>query len=157
MRLAYIKALFAQPISTLDFLPSGQTAAIITVTANILQVGISEKLSFLIQTVSLIIAALVISACYNWLLTVVTSTGLIFIVFVYGYTIPLYVKNIKEVGSADRASSGIASETFGSIRMVAAYSAEKKMAKKYAEWVDISNARGLRISPLIALQQAPSK
>ncbi|KAI9053388.1 hypothetical protein LZ554_002347 [Drepanopeziza brunnea f. sp. 'monogermtubi'] len=155
MRLVYIKALFAQPISVLDVLPSGQTAAIITVTANILQVGISEKLSMLIQLVSLMLAALVIAARYNWLLTVVTSIGLIFITFVYGYTIPRYLKNIKEVGSADRVSSGIASETFGSIRMVAAYGAEEKMATKYAEWVDISNIRGLRMSPLIALQQAP--
>ncbi|EKD13596.1 ABC transporter [Drepanopeziza brunnea f. sp. 'multigermtubi' MB_m1] len=156
MRLAYIEALFAQPISVLDVLPSGQTAAIITVTANILQVGISEKLSMLIQTVSLMLAALVIAARYNWLLTLVTSTGLIFITFVYGYTIPRYVRNIKEVGSADRVLSRIASETFGSIRTIAAYGAEEQMATKYAEWVNISNARGLRISPLIALQQAPT-
>jgi len=156
MRLSYIQALFAQPISVLDVLPPGQTAAIITVTANILQVGISERLSMLIQNVSLIITALIIAFSYNWLLTVVTSTGLIFIALVYRYTIPRFINSMKEVGEADRMSSGVASEAFTSIRMVAACGAEEKMASKYAEWVEESHRRGLRMSPLVALQQAPS-
>ncbi|PBP24032.1 ABC transporter [Diplocarpon rosae] len=155
MRLAYIQALFAQPISTLDVLPPGQTAAIITVTANILQVGISEKLSLLIQSVSLIITALVIALWYNWLLTLVTSLGLVFIVLVYRQTIPRFMRSIGEVGEADRISSGVASEAFSSIRMIAACGAEAKMAEKYAEWVEESLRRGLRMSPLVALQQAP--
>ncbi|PVH85767.1 ABC transporter-like protein [Cadophora sp. DSE1049] len=155
MRLSYIQALFAQPVSVLDVLPPGQTAAIITVTANILQVGISERLSMLIQNVSLIITALVIAFSYNWLLTVVTSTGLVFIALVYRYTIPRFINSMKEVGEADRMSSGVASEAFTSIRMVAACGAEEKMASRYAEWVEESHRRGLRMSPLVALQQAP--
>ncbi|KAK0119280.1 hypothetical protein ONS95_008128 [Cadophora gregata] len=155
MRLSYIRALFAQPISVLDVLPPGQTAAIITVTANIVQVGISERLSMLIQNISLIITALIIAFSYNWLLTVVTSTGLVFIALVYRYTIPRFINSMKEVGEADRMSSGVASEAFSSIRMVAACGAEDKMASKYAEWVEESHRRGLQMSPLVALQQAP--
>ncbi|KAG4433458.1 hypothetical protein IFR05_011062 [Cadophora sp. M221] len=155
MRLTYIKALFSQPISVLDVLPPGQTAAIITVTANILQVGISERLSMLIQNVSLVITALIIAFSYNWLLTLVTSTGLVFIALVYRYTIPRFVDNMKEVEEADRMSSGVASEAFTSIRMIAACGAEEKMASKYADWVEESHRRGLRMSPLVALQQAP--
>ncbi|KAK3316628.1 P-loop containing nucleoside triphosphate hydrolase protein [Apodospora peruviana] len=52
-------------------------------------------------------------------------------------------------------ASTIANEIFGSIRMVAACGAEEKMAKRYAGWVDESRRRGLRMSPLIAVQQAP--
>lgn len=156
MRLAYIKALFAQPISTLDVLPAGQTAAIITATANVLQVGISERLSMLVQHVALIITALVIAIAYNWLLTMVTSFGLVFIAVVYWFTIPRFLKSLGEIGAADRMSSGIASEIFGSIRMIAACGAENKVAQKHAEWVEESHRRGLRMSPLVALQQAPS-
>lgn len=156
MRLTYIKALFCQPISVLDVLPPGQTAAIITVTANTLQVGISERLSMLIQNVSLIITALVIAVSYNWLLTLVTSIGLVFIALVYRYTIPRFIKSVTEVGEADRMSSGVASEAFTSIRMIAACGAEEKMASRYASWVEESHRRGLRMSALVALQQAPS-
>lgn len=155
IRLAYLKALFKQPISVLDCLPPGQTAAIITVTANMLQIGISEKLSMLLQSISLVITALSISFYYSWLLTLVTSSGLIFIIISYSYTIPRLVRMMKEVEHADRMSSSIASEVFSSIRMIAACEAESKMAKRYSSWVQESRRRGLLMSPLVALQQAP--
>jgi ATP-binding cassette, subfamily B (MDR/TAP), member 1 len=155
MRLAYLKALFGQPISVLDTLPPGQTAAIITITASILQSGISEKLSMFLQSMSLVITALIIAFRYSWLLTLVTSSGLIFIVVSYCITIPFIVKMMQEVEYADRMSSSIASEVFSSIRMVVACEAEGKMAKRYAAWVEESRRRGLLMSPLAAIQHAP--
>lgn len=155
IRLAYLKALFSQPISVLDTLPPGQTSAIITITANILQLGISEKLSMLLQSFSLVITALIIAFYYNWLLTLVTSSGLLFIVAFYSGTIPFLVKMLKDVEDADRMSSSIASEIFSSIRMVVACEAEGKMGRRYAWWVQESRRRGLLMSPLVAIQQSP--
>jgi ATP-binding cassette subfamily B (MDR/TAP) protein 1 len=155
MRLAYLQALFKQPISTLDTLPPGQTAAIITVTGNILQLGISEKLSMFLQSTSLVITALVIAFHYSWRLTLVTSSGLLFIVVFYACTIPKLVRMLKEVEHTDRMSSSLASEVFSSIRMVAACGAESKLAEAYGEWVQESRRRGLLMSPLVAMQQAP--
>lgn len=155
MRIAYLDALFHQPISVLDTLPSGQTASIITITANILQIGISEKLSMFLQSISLIFSALMVAFYYNWLLTLVTSTGLVFIIAFYSFTIPRLVKMLKQVEEADQASCSIASEVFSSIRMVVACEAEGKMAKRYAAWVKESRRRGLLMSPLVAVQQAP--
>lgn len=155
IRLDYLKALFAQPISVLDTLPPGQTAAIITITANILQSGISEKISMFLQSTTLVITAVIIAFYYSWVLTLVTSTGLIFIIVFYVLTIPHLVEKMKQVEHADRMSSSIASEVFGSIRMVAACGAEGKMSKKYSEWVKESRRRGLLMSPLVAIQQAP--
>jgi ATP-binding cassette subfamily B (MDR/TAP) protein 1 len=157
MRLAYLQALFKQPISVLDTLPPGQTAAIITTTVNILQVGISEKLSMFLQTLSLVVTALVIAFYYNWQLTLVTSSGLLFITVFYCCSIPFLIKGLKEVEYADRMSASIASEVFESIRMVAACGAEAKMGKKYEGWVEESRRRGFLLSPLVAIQQAPGK
>ncbi|QSZ33883.1 hypothetical protein DSL72_005457 [Monilinia vaccinii-corymbosi] len=155
MRIAYLNALFRQPISVLDTLPSGQTASIITITANILQLGISEKLSMFLQSVSLIFSALAVAFYYNWLLTLVTCTGLAFIIAFYSFTIPRLVKMLKQVEEADQVSSSIASEVFSSIRMVVACEAEGKMANRYAACVEESRRRGLLMSPLVAIQQAP--
>lgn len=155
MRIAYLDALFHQPISVLDTLPSGQTASIITITANILQIGISEKLSMFLQSISLIFSALMVAFYYDWLLTLVTSTGLVFIIAFYSFTIPRLVKMLKQVEEADQASSSIAIEVFNSIRMVVACEAEGKVAKRYAAWVKESRRRGLLMSPLVAVQQAP--
>jgi ATP-binding cassette, subfamily B (MDR/TAP), member 1 len=157
MRLVYLHALFNQPISVLDTLPPGQTAAIITTTANILQVGISEKLSMLLQSVSLVVTALVIAFYYNWQLTLVTGSGLLFIMVFYCCTIPFLVKGLKEVENADRMSASVASEVFESIRMIAACGAEEKMTKKYSAWVEESRRVGFLLSPLVAIQQAPGK
>ncbi|KAM0154974.1 hypothetical protein ACHAPG_006199 [Botrytis cinerea] len=62
---------------------------------------------------------------------------------------------LKQVEEADQVSSSIASEVFSSIRMVVACEAEGKMAKRYAAWVKESRRRGLLMSPLVAIQQAP--
>jgi len=157
MRLTYLRALFNQPISVLDTLPPGQTAAIITTTANILQVGISEKLSMFLQSLSLVTTALAIAFYYNWQLTLVTSSGLLFIMVFYFCLIPFLIRGLKEVEHADRMSASIASEVFDAIRMVAACGAEGKMAQKYTEWVEESRRRGFMLSPVVAIQQAPGK
>lgn len=157
VRLAYLRALFVQPISTLDVLPPGQTSAILTVTSDILQIGISEKLSTLLQNISLVCTAFIVALYYSWILTIVTSSGFLIIVVLYFRTVPRLVKAMADVEQADRTSSSIASEAFSSIRMVAACEAEGKMAERHAEWVGESKSRGLLMSPILAMQQAPSK
>ncbi|KAK4162825.1 hypothetical protein QBC43DRAFT_345662 [Cladorrhinum sp. PSN259] len=156
IRLEYMRCLFAQPVSTLDVLPPGQTAAIITITASILQVGISEKLSAFLQSASTVISALVIALCYSWSLTLITASGLLLITIVYAATTPFLVKLMNEVQHADIQASTTANEMFSSIRMVAACGAEEKMANRYAGWVDESRRRGLKMAPLVAVQQAPA-
>ncbi|KAK3904233.1 P-loop containing nucleoside triphosphate hydrolase protein [Staphylotrichum tortipilum] len=52
-------------------------------------------------------------------------------------------------------ASTTANEIFSSIRMVAACGADEKMAQRYATWVDESRRRGLKMSLIIAMQQAP--
>jgi len=91
IRLAYLRALFAQSISSLDKLPPGQAASTITSAASILQVGLSEKMSTFIQFTALVLGAYVIAFTYSWLLTLVTSSLLLFIGAVYGVQVPLYI------------------------------------------------------------------
>ncbi|KAI0896244.1 P-loop containing nucleoside triphosphate hydrolase protein [Annulohypoxylon nitens] len=153
MRLAYFKALLSLPVSLLDTQPPGQVAAIITTTANTLQNGISEKLVSIIQNISLFVSSVVIAYTRSWKLSLVTSSGLLLITLTYCVTIPFVVKCMKQVEDANIKGSAVASEAFGSIRMVAAYGAETKMVTKYREWVDEAQRRGLRLSKIVAFQQ----
>lgn len=155
MRLEYMTNLFQQPVSVLDSLPPGQTAAIITITASILQMGISEKLGQFVQAVSLILSSLIIAFLYSWDLTLVTGSGLVLIVLVYTITTPIMVRIMNAVQEADIKASTIASEIFSSIRMVSACGAQHKMAERYNRWVIESQRRGLAMSPVAAVQQAP--
>jgi len=157
IRLEYMRAVFAQPVSTLDLVPPGQTAAMITIMANTLQTGISEKLSSFLQSVSLLVSAMVISFLYSWNLTLVTGSGMVLIILVYTITTPILVRIMNKVQDAEIQASTVANEIFASIRMVAACGAESKMMSRYEAWVKESRRRGLRMSPLIACQQAPSR
>ncbi|KAF1850312.1 ABC multidrug transporter-like protein [Cucurbitaria berberidis CBS 394.84] len=155
VRSCYLQALFQQPISTLDALPPGQTTAIITVTANVLQLGISERLSSLIQAVTVILSALVIGCLFSWELTLVTASGLVAIVSWYSIITPLVVKRYAVIQELERHASGVASEALSSIRMIAACGAEERLAQKYNKFVQQTRVLSQRLSPVLALQHAP--
>ncbi len=134
LRLDYLKALFSLSISVLDTLPSGQASNTLTNTANVLQIGISEKLGSFFQFTSLLITAIIVAFTYSWSLTLVTSSILVFVAIIYGICIPINVKMQKEVDHADGKASSIAAEVLGSIRMIVACGAEGRVAKKYFGW-----------------------
>jgi ATP-binding cassette subfamily B (MDR/TAP) protein 1 len=155
LRLEYLRALFALPVSVLDILPSGQASNTITTTANVLQIGISEKLGIILQFSALLITSVIIAFKYSWSLTLVTSSILLFIIGVYGVTVPLVIKLTKEVEHADEKAASIAGEVLGSIRMIVACGAEGRIARRYSGWIEESRKRGLRMSPYIGIQFAP--
>jgi ATP-binding cassette, subfamily B (MDR/TAP), member 1 len=92
IRLHYLKSLFGQTIHVLDSMPPGSAAGTITSTANTLQLGISEKLATFIEFMALIIAAIIIAFTYNWLLTLVTASMILFILLVVGTILPFIIK-----------------------------------------------------------------
>jgi hypothetical protein len=94
---------------------------------------------------------------YSWSLTLITSSGLLLIIVTYAATTPFLVKRLNEVQHADIEASITANEVFSSIRMITACGASEKMARRYSSWVDESRRRGLKMSPLIAIQQAPGE
>jgi ATP-binding cassette subfamily B (MDR/TAP) protein 1 len=127
----------------------------ITTSANILQIGISEKLSLFIQFTSLLIGAYAIAFKYSWQLTLVASSILLFVLVVFGILIPISTKMQKSVDHANEKASSIASEVFGSIRMVVACGAEKRVVNTYSKWIDEAKRRGLKLSPVLGIQFAP--
>ncbi|KAL0942300.1 ABC transporter [Colletotrichum truncatum] len=153
IRLAYLRSIFDLPISMLDMLAPGQTAAIITITASILQLGISEKLGTFFSSLATVIAGFVIAFAYNWLLTLTTASGLVFILFVYMFTTPPIITRLKDVQDMDIQAASVATEAFSSIRMLAACGAEFKMLEKYGILADQSRQRGASMAWLIAFQQ----
>lgn len=92
IRLHYLKSLFGQSIHVLDSMPPGYATGTITSTANTLQLGISEKLATYIEYNATIIAALVVAFTWNWLLTLVTASIIIFLLIVIGILMPFIVR-----------------------------------------------------------------
>lgn len=157
IRLTYLRSLFALPISMLDMLAPGQTAAIITITASTLQLGISEKIGTFFMSFSTVIAGFTIAFAYNWLLTLTTASGLVFILFVYMFTTPPIIQRLKDVQDMDIEAASVATEAFGAIRMLAACGAEFKMLAKYGMLADRSREKGAGMAWLVGFQQGLSE
>lgn len=141
----------------MDALPPGQTSAIITITANTLQLGISERLSSLIQAIAVIAVALLIGCIYSWELTLVTASGLVMIIVWYSITTPWVVKRYAAIQEVEREASGVAAETLMGIRMIAACRAEKKMSLRYDKLIYQVSAMSKASSPLLAVQHSPGQ
>ncbi|KAF2119201.1 ABC transporter-like protein [Lophiotrema nucula] len=154
LRLIYLRSLLSLPVSTVDTIPQGHTAAIITITANLVQDGISEKLCLLIQNISLVISAIVVAFVFSWLLAIVTIGGLVFVLCVYSVTVYFLVKKWKLVGEADREGAATSSEALSAIRMIAACGAEGKMSESYGKWVKEAARHGQKMSKWVALQSS---
>lgn len=92
IRLHYLRSLFGQTIHVLDSMPSGAAASTITATANVLQLGISEKLGVFLEFIATIIASVAVAFSYNWELTLVTSSVILFIFCVLGVLLPFILK-----------------------------------------------------------------
>ena len=92
IRLHYLRRLFGQSIHVLDTMPPGYATTTITSTSNTLQLGISEKLGVFVEYSATIVAAIVIAFTYNWSLTLVTSSAILFILITVSILLPFIVK-----------------------------------------------------------------
>ncbi|KAK7182630.1 ABC transporter [Paraphaeosphaeria sporulosa] len=157
LRLKYMRCLMALPVSKIDAVPQGHTAVVITITASLVQDGISEKLCLLIQNVSLVISAIIVAFVFSWLLAIVTISGLGFVLLVYIFSIYFITKRWNLVAEADKEGVGTASEALSSIRMVAACGAEDKVTETYGKSVKKAAKHGQKMSIWIALQSSLGK
>jgi ATP-binding cassette subfamily B (MDR/TAP) protein 1 len=84
LRLAYLRALFAQPVSVIDTISPGKVSTRITTSANTVQLAISQHFAMLFQSLAFTIGLYVVAFVKSPLLTVVASASLPFIMIVYG-------------------------------------------------------------------------
>ena len=97
IRLHYLRQLFGQSIHVLDSMPPGYATGTITSTANVLQLGISEKLGVFVEFNATIIAAIIVAFKVNWRLTLVTMTVIVFLLLVLGTIVPFIIKVNAEI------------------------------------------------------------
>ncbi|RGP81582.1 hypothetical protein FLONG3_314 [Fusarium longipes] len=153
IRLHYLQSLFGQSIHVLDSMPPGYATGTITSTANVLQLGISEKLGIFVEYNSTIVAALIVAFVKNWSLTLVTSSIILYLFLVLGTFLPMILKvNALLLKVAEGRAGAVASEALASIKMVAACGAESRISRKYAAFVEETRQHGKLLSPLIGGQ-----
>ncbi|KAK2831910.1 hypothetical protein FQN49_007047 [Arthroderma sp. PD_2] len=156
LRLAYLRALFNQPVSYIDTMPVGRPTDTITASSNLIQAGISDRLSILVQSLSLVISAYAVAFSRSWSLTLVSSSCLLFILIIYSMVIPFYLKLFKSVEAANEKATSIAGETLSSIRTVVACGAESRLIARHGKHINEARRKGLQLSPVVGFQLGPT-
>jgi ATP-binding cassette subfamily B (MDR/TAP) protein 1 len=154
--LAYLRALFAQPVSIIDTISPGKVSTRITTSSNTVQLAISSNFAMLFQSLAFTIGLYVVAFIKGWLLTLVASVSLPFILVTYGALIPPFVKIHKVTEKHLDDASALAFEMFSSVRIVVAFGAEAKLARQHEDILDKAAANEKRAAPIMGLMLAPS-
>jgi len=155
LRLAYLRALFAQPVATIDTISPGKVSTRITTSSNTVQLAISQHFAMLFQSLAFTIGLYVVSFVKGWLLTLVASASLPFILVVYGSIVPPFIKIQKVTAKHMEDASAMAFEMFSSVRVVVAFGAEAKLARQYELEVRKAGENEKKAAPLLGLMMAP--
>ncbi|KAH7385568.1 P-loop containing nucleoside triphosphate hydrolase protein [Phaeosphaeria sp. MPI-PUGE-AT-0046c] len=156
LRLAYLRALFAQPVSVIDTISPGKVSTRITTSSNTIQLAVSQNFAMLFQTFAFVIGLYVVAFVKAWLLTLVASASLPFIVICYGSIIGPFFSIHKVTEKHNEDASAMAFEMFSSIRVVTAFGAEDKLAEQHEKVLDKAATNEKRAAPLMGLMMAPS-
>lgn len=155
LRLAYVRALFAQPIASIDKVSPGKVSSRITTSANTIQAGISQQFSLFVQSVTFTIGVYVVAFVKSALLTLVASACLPFILLAYGSIIPFFIKIHKKTEDLLEESSSLSFEIFSSIRIVVAFGAEGRLHTRYKKILDDAARNERKASPLMGMLMCP--
>jgi len=155
LRLAYLRATFAQPVSVIDTVSPGKVSTRITTSAGTIQVAISQHFALLFQSLAFTIGLYVVAFIKSWLLTLIASASVPFILIVSGVVIVPFLKYHKATEEVHEEASALAFEMFSSIRIVVAFGAEAKLARQHGLLIDKAAKINKKIAPFMGLMMSP--
>jgi ATP-binding cassette subfamily B (MDR/TAP) protein 1 len=141
IRLDYLQSLLAQPVHVIDSMPPGAPAISITATTNTL-----------LESITTIISAIIIAFIWSWSLALVTSSLMLYIMFVLAALLPLILKSQTATTKADAEGTAVASEALGGVRLVMACGAQDYILSRYQVCVTEALKRAQKMSPLVGSQ-----
>jgi ATP-binding cassette subfamily B (MDR/TAP) protein 1 len=155
LRLAYLKALFLQPVDKIDETSPGVIASRLTSNCNTIESGISQQFSFALQAISFTLGLYIVSFAKSALLTLVASASLPVALFAYAIALPLLNKYYYQGAAVKDEASSLAFEIFESIRIVVAFGAEDRLGAKHEAILKRAQAFDRKQAPLMGLLMAP--
>ncbi|KAF2399304.1 leptomycin B resistance protein pmd1 [Trichodelitschia bisporula] len=155
LRLAYLRALFQQPISTIDATSPGAIASRLTTNSNTIESGISQQFSLAIQAISFTLGLYIVAFVRSALLTLVASASIPIVMLCYAAAVPFMYKFWTAAEKWKDAASGLAFEIFESVRIVVAFGAEGRLSEKHHDLVRRAAAEDRKNAPMAGVLMAP--
>ncbi|KAF2861862.1 putative multidrug resistance protein 1, 2 [Piedraia hortae CBS 480.64] len=131
VREQYLKSLLRQNMGYFDKLGAGEITTRITSDTNLIQNGISEKVTLAITAAATFIAAYVIGYIKYWKLTLILTSTIVAIFLTMGAIGSFIVKYNKKSLAAYAQGGTVAEEVISSIRNAVAFGTQDKLAREY--------------------------
>jgi ABC-type multidrug transport system fused ATPase/permease subunit len=157
IRLAYLRALFLQPVSSMDMTSAspGVIATRLTTNSNIIELGISQQFSLAIQAITFTLGLYIVSFTKSGTLTLVASAPLPIVLIAYGFALPFIQKYYLQGEGIKEQASSLAFEIFESIRIVVAFGAEDRLTARHRRILQEARQYERKSAPFIGLLLAP--
>jgi ABC-type multidrug transport system fused ATPase/permease subunit len=149
IRKDFIRSLIRQDISYFDSCTPGSVATSISNNADLIQGGLSEKVGTALQGAAMLGAAFVVAFTRQWKLTLVVATSLPGAVLAVGITVALDARLEAKILDIYSKAGGLVEESLGSIRIVTAFGASRKLQKKYDAYLEVAKKFGVKKGPIL--------
>ena len=151
IREHYLESCMRQNIGFFDKIGAGEVTTRITADTNLVQEGISEKVSLTLTAVATFLSAFVIGFVFYWKLTLILTSVVFALLLVMGSSSFFIVKFTKMNIQAHAAGGTVAEEVLSSIRNTVAFGTQKRLAGKYDEHLKVGYYWGFRKSAAVAV------
>ncbi|KAJ2078205.1 hypothetical protein H4R24_004634 [Coemansia sp. RSA 988] len=144
VRETFYESILRQEIGWFDGLSTGELTTRISGDVNLVQEGIGEKFSFVVQYVTTFVAGVILAFAKGWRLTLVVLAVLPVIAGSASVMGILLAENTSGGQDAYAAAGSVADEVLGSIKTVMAFGGEQREEKRFKEKVELARAAGQR-------------
>lgn len=154
LRQRYLESCLHQNIGFFDSVGAGEIAVKITVDADRVQDGISEKIGLLIASLSTLITGYVIGFVISWKLTLIMSSVFVFLFvntalwsgFILRWNLPSIVATTK--------ASSLTQEVFTAVRVVIAFGSQRDVTQQYDKHLKSIQHYGVRMKAAVGMMMA---
>ncbi|KAM0279899.1 hypothetical protein ACHAQH_004340 [Verticillium albo-atrum] len=154
IRIHYLESCMRQNIGFFDNLGSGEVTTRITADTNLIQDGMSEKVSLTIAALATFIAAFVIGFIFYWKLTLILFSTVVALVLVMGSGSAFIMKFNKQSIDSYAQGGSLADEVISSIRNAVAFGTQDRLAKQYDSHLVKAEYFGFRVKGAIGCMVA---
>lgn len=154
IREHYLESCMRQNIGFFDKLGAGEVTTRITADTNLIQDGISEKVSLTLAALATFVTAFIIGFVNYWKLTLILSSTVFALMLNMGIGSSYMLKNNKASLEAYAQGGSLADEVIGSIRNAIAFGTQNRLAKQYDKHLAKAEYYGLRLKSAMAVMIA---
>ncbi|KXT10142.1 hypothetical protein AC579_504 [Pseudocercospora musae] len=151
LRIDFMKSLLRQEVAYFDSPEAGSPAVKVTTTSNLINQGISEKLTLTIQSVSTFVAVFVVAFASQWKLTLITLAIVPAILFITAVTVAIDARNENILLDIYSKAGLMAEEVFSSIANVHSFWLHPTMSSRYDALLEDAETVGMKKKPNIGI------